>query len=124
MMSRERKKIDSLFEQLMNSKSIRFPSAGRQLDAPTDKGVYVIFGKKGVALHVGRTPRAKYGIQQRLRAHLSGNSSFVRIYLGGNVSQLRNGHRYKYIIVEDARHRALLEAHAVGQLLPKHIGVG
>lgn len=92
------------------------------MEAPLEPGVYVIRKEKNV-LHVGRTSRAKYGIYQRLKNHLHGASSFTDKHLKGNGEALRKGQTYQYLIVKDARLRALLEAYTIGMLCPKHIGL-
>ena len=94
------------------------------MEAPEAQGVYLIYGPKGRLLHVGRTPRAKRGLAQRLRDHLNGASSFVNQYLGGVGYRLRQGYAYKFLVVRNRRHRAILEALAIGALCPAHIGLG
>jgi hypothetical protein len=93
-------------------------------DAPTDLGVYLIYDRKGQIVHVGQTPRGKAGIRQRLFNHLYGQSSFTEHYLKGDGARLRKGYAFRCLVVRDARLRALLEAHAIGQLCPAHIGTG
>lgn len=123
-MSLEANEIDMLFEKLNTSLVYEFPALGEKLMAPEDRGVYIVLSECGDVLHVGNTPRAKNGINQRLKGHLSGSSSFVNSYFQGQGSLLRNGCGYKYLIVESARQRALLEAYAIGTLCPKHLGHG
>lgn len=123
-MSSERRRIDSLYRQLLDCEPVRFPQPNQRLHAPTYKGVYLILNPRGSVMHVGSTPRAKNGIRQRLNGHLGSRSSFVNIHLNGAGHLLRKGYAFKYIKVDNARYRALLEAHAIGQLLPKHIGTG
>jgi len=102
---------------------LQFPQERQQLKAPSEPAVYII--RKGeIVLHVGRTLRGKYGLYQRLKNHLYGASSFTDKYLKGNGATLRKGHTYQFLVVEDARLRALLEAYAIGTLCPKHIGLG
>jgi hypothetical protein len=55
---------------------------------------------------------------------LCGRSSFTYYFLDGDGSRLREGYSYQYLEVADARHRALLEALAVGWLCPAYLGVG
>jgi len=120
----ERKRIEDLFTDLCNKPVRLFPKERERLSAPSDSGVYII--RKGdTVLHVGRTVRGKEGIRQRLKNHLHGSPSFTNKYLKGNGAVLRDGeHTYKFIVVEYARDRALLEAYAIGILCPKHIGLG
>lgn len=116
--------IRGLLRQLQVSPLHRFPPNGGRLEAPIDQGVYLIFGPKGRLLHVGRTPRAKRGLAQRLRDHLNGASSFVIQYLNGRGQSLRRGYTYRYLVVRSRRKRAMLEALAIGALCPAHIGLG
>ena len=123
-MSRQRQTIDRLFRALTACEPVKFPKPRQPLDAPSQKGVYLILNPRGIVLHVGSTPRAKNGIKQRLNAHLQSNSSFVKTYLSGRGSKLRSGYKFRYVKVKNSRTRVLLEAYAIGQLLPKHIGTG
>lgn len=123
-MSREKQTIDRLFQKLLACEPVTFPKLRKPLDAPTQKGVYLVLNPSDAVLHVGSTPRARSGIRQRLRAHLQSKSSFVKKYLKGQGSKLRLGYKFKYVKVKKARTRAILEAYAIGQLLPKHIGTG
>jgi hypothetical protein len=61
----EREKVKALFDRLISAPRKTFPLLGGALDAPNDKGVYLIESPDGRVLHVGRTPRAKGGIRQR-----------------------------------------------------------
>ena len=122
-MTSERQEVRKLFAKLCKQRPQIFPQSREQLEAPLKSGVYVIRKSKNV-LHVGRTSRAKYGIYQRLKNHLYGASSFTDKYLKGNGEALRKGHTYQYLVVKDARLRALIEAYAIGMLCPKHIGLG
>lgn len=123
MMTRERQKIEKLFAELCKEPMCQFPQKREQLIAPSERGAYVI--RKGdIVLHVGRTPRGKNGLHQRLKNHLYGSSSFTKKYLKGNGAVLRDGHTYQFLVVEDTRLRALLEAYATGMLCPQHIGLG
>lgn len=123
-MNQESNKIKKLFDKLITSEAHNFPALGKKLEATTDKGAYIILSNRDVVLHVGSTPRGKNGINQRLKNHLSNSSSFVRSYLDGDGSKLRKGHCYKYLTVDNARYRVLLEAYATGELCPKHLGTG
>jgi len=73
-------------------------------------------------MHVGRTTRARAGLLDRLRAHLNGQSSFVRLHLKKRRALLRQGYSHCWVEVPSARRRALVEALATGVLCPKHIG--
>ena len=75
-------------------------------------------------MHVGKTSGGREGIQQRLKNHMQGSSSFVKKYFKRKYKKLRKTCRYQYIVVRKQRTRALLEAYAIGQLCPKHIGKG
>ena len=120
----ESQKIKNLFNKLCKQHKLPFPQHRKALNAPSQPGVYIIRKGKSV-LHVGRTLRGKGGLHQRLKNHLHGSSSFTNKYLNGKGEMLReNGYTYQYLKVEAPRLRALLEAYAVGDLCPKHIGLG
>lgn len=123
-MQRELQTIKKLFAQLMKAAPIAFPSARQRLDAPTTQGVYLIFGPRGRILHVGRTVSGQRGLRQRLNNHLQGQSSFTASMFKRKGHLLRETHSFAYLEVSDARRRALLEAYAVGNLCPEHLGVG
>ena len=123
-MKRESKAVSALFAKLMQAPLQKFPEPRQKLNAPDRQGVYLIYGPRGKVLHVGRTPRAKGGIAQRLRSHLSGNSSFAIRYLDRDGSILRDKHKFRCLAVANPRRRALLEAYAIGHLCPAHLGLG
>jgi hypothetical protein len=122
-MDAEREKLSKLFDELINAPKQNFPRSRERLKAPPDKGVYVIYNPEGKPAHVGSTPRGKGGIHQRLRDHLAGRSSFTVKYLDRHPEKLREGYEFCCIIVPDGRLRALLEAYAIGQFCPAHIGL-
>ena len=122
-MNKEAQKIRAAYKKILSAPAINFPSSG-PLDVTTDHGVYIILSPRNVVVHVGRTLRGREGLNQRLRNHLSGSSSFSRKYLIGKGAKLRSGYKYKFLAVKDARKRALLEAYAIGNLCPKHLGLG
>lgn len=123
-MSRELRQLEKLFQTLVAAPKTKFPPPRGRLIASREKGVYLIFSPRGAVLHVGCTPRANRGIEQRLKNHLASESSFVYQYLGGNGSKLRSGYSFSYVEVADLRTRMLLEAYSVGHLCPRHIGHG
>jgi len=118
------KRIEKLYKELIDSKKFQFPHKGSSVNAPTQKGVYIILNKNQKVVHVGCTPRGKYGIWQRLENHLQGLSSFADQYLDGNGRRLRNGYLYQFKIVSKPKDLKYLEALAIGKLCPKHIGKG
>jgi excinuclease UvrABC nuclease subunit len=120
----ERQTIKSLYVLLLKQARPRFPADGSKIDAPEQRGVYLIYDRHDVVFHVGSTPKGQRGIAKRLRDHLNAASSFTNKELNGDGSLLRDGFTFQYLVVEDARHRALLEAYAIGALCPKHIGHG
>jgi len=123
-MPSEYQTIANLLEKLLRQETHEFPQRRHRLEAPENHGVYIIRSNDTI-LHVGRTLRAKGGLQQRLTDHLRGNSSFVRDYLNGQGATLREtGYTYQFLVEQDARTRALLEALATGTLCPRHIGTG
>ena len=88
------------------------------------QGVYILLDEKNKVAHVGRTLRGKNGLRQRLNNHLRGQSSFVRNYLEGQREIIRAKYPYRYLIIENDRERALVEALGIGKLCPKHLGLG
>jgi hypothetical protein len=123
-MKGEPKAIKAKLGQLLRTPKVPFPRAGERLDVPDLHGVYVIYDPKGRVAHVGRTVRGKRGLHQRLSNHLQGKSSFVVKALSGSGAALREGYKFRFIHVEKSRLRALLEAYAIGQLCPDHLGDG
>jgi hypothetical protein len=101
-----------------------FPLQREKLQAPNGRGVYVIYNGRGRVVHVGRTPKARGGIAQRLKDHMAAASSFTLKYLKGKGAKLRGAYHYRCLVVANARHRALLEAYTTGRLCPAHIGLG
>lgn len=123
-MNKSQNKVKELFEKLLLAENRKFPLPKMALDATSERGVYIIYNPTGKVVHVGRTPRAKWGIYQRLKDHLSGKSSFTYNYLANNPNRLRRGFTFKYIEVKNVKIMAYLEAYAIGNLCPEHIGVG
>lgn len=120
---KEVEKIKNLHNELIRTVKIPFPKKGQSIDAPTKKGVYIIYNSKDQVIHVGRNKKAKAGLQQRLKNHLYGSSSLARNYLKPHQINLRAGYYYSYILVKDDRERALLEALSIGLLCPRYIGL-
>lgn len=123
-MPSERDRVVSRFDKLLEAPLTRFPQNREAIDAPDNQGVYLIIGPRGKVLHVGKTNRGKRGLHQRLSNHLNGSSSFTKAYLDGNGTVLRSGHAFRFVEIEDARLRTLVEAYATGVLCPAHLGVG
>jgi hypothetical protein len=121
--AKERREVIVLFRQLRRQPAIPFPQPRQRLKAPYARGVYLICDPGGRVVHVGRTPRAKNGLHQRLSDHLAGRSSFVHDHLQQDGSRLRAGYTFQYLEVEDTRKRALLEAFATAWLCPDHLGL-
>ncbi len=122
-MTSEQKTVRAQFNELRRAPLYTFPAPRKKLDAPDRLGVYLIYSPQDKVLHVGRTYRGKSGLAQRLRNHMAGASSFTSQYLKGHGSKLRDGYKFRCLVVEDPRLRALLEAYAVGCLCPAHIGL-
>ena len=116
-------KLEKLFEKLNCSKLLSFPNKGR-VNVTDSKGVYIVYNTEKEVLHVGSTPRGKNGLNQRLYNHLTGSSSFSRKFLKPNNISLRDGYTFRFIEVDDARTRGLLESLTIGKLCPKHFGTG
>jgi hypothetical protein len=123
VMTRECRKIEALFAKLLKQPMLQFPKERQRLEAPSEQAVYII--RKGkVVLHVGRTVSGRGGLNQRLKNHLYGSSSFTKNWLKHDGSSLRKGHTYQFLGVEDPRLRGLLEAYTIGKLCPEHFGSG
>ena len=120
--STERTLIQSLFLELTRAPRHSFPVDGYELEAGDGQGVYVIYGPEKEVLHVGCTYRGKRGLRQRLRNHLQAASSFVDKHFENDGSRLRQGCTYQFLVVDEIRTRILLEAYAVGNLCPVHVG--
>lgn len=123
-MTSEQKAVKSLFAKLIRSPLQTFPESRGKLNAPAGQGVYVIYDPRGRVAHVGSTPRARGGIAQRLRSHMAGASSFTRVKFNRDGSKLRGKYKFRCVKVSVKRHRAFLEAYAIGNLCPTHIGIG
>jgi hypothetical protein len=123
-MKGEPKTIKAKLNQLLKSPLLRFPVRGDRLTAPYLQGVYIIYDPKGRVAHVGRTVRGKRGLHQRINNHLHGRSSFVIKALNGKGARLRQGFKFRFIAIGNGRLRALIEAFAIGQLCPDHLGDG
>lgn len=121
---REHARLSSLLRKLTSAPRVEFPLRGQLLKAPTDKGVYIIYGPTGKILHVGSTPRGRRGLAQRLRNHMHGISSFTRKNPERWRQILKAKCKFSYLVVKKDRDRALLEALAIGALCPEHIGTG
>ena len=122
--ARDFRTVKAQFRALLQQPLRKFPMPGEPLDAPKLKGVYVIYDPKGKVVHVGRTPKARGGLAQRLKDHLSGASSFTLHYLKKDGAKLRGRYRFRCLAVGDRWLRAYLEAYAIGRLCPAHIGLG
>ena len=123
-MTQEPKTIHQLLQKLINSKSHSFPPKYQPLKAPTKHGVYIIYNAKDQVVHVGRSVRGKNGLHQRQKNYLQGSSSFTVNYLDEDGSKLRNGYKFKNLVIHGDRKRALVEALATGTLCPRHLGLG
>jgi hypothetical protein len=124
MQDQESKLIAALLERLMHEPCWPFPAPGVSLIASAQRGVYIIYSPEDEVLHVGSTPRGRDGLAQRLRNHLAGKSSFTRAKFDGDGSQLRNGCKFRCLVIENGRQRALVEALGIGRLCPEHLGSG
>lgn len=89
-MKSEQESVRVLFIRLMRAPPQTFPRAREKLHAPDKQGVYVIHGPRERVLHVGRTPKARRGIAQRLRDHMCAASSFTNQYLEGDGARCRS----------------------------------
>jgi hypothetical protein len=117
------KAVDRAYLKLLEAPLIRLPASRRDIDAPETQGVYIIYGDYNRVLHVGKSARGKKGLLQRLKNHWDGKSSFVGSYLDRDATALRAGFKYRYLEIDDARSRALLEMYATAKLCPLHLGL-
>jgi len=113
----------NLYKQLIASTVHIFPTRGK-INVSNNHGVYIIYSPEDEVLHVGMTPYGKKGLNQRLYNHISKTGIFYRKYLAPRAISLRDGYKFRFIEVENARTRALLEALTAGQLCPAHFGTG
>lgn len=117
----ECEEIEFLYKKLEKSEMFAFPETGK-VQVSKKQGVYIVYHSDESVLHVGRTPRGKNGLNQRLYNHITGSSSFSRKYLKPHKISLRKKCTFRFIEVEDVRKRAFLESLTVGRLCPAHIG--
>ncbi|MCE7995311.1 MAG: hypothetical protein HEP71_25260 [Roseivirga sp.] len=116
-------KIESLFQELVNSSMHCFPAKGR-VRVSEKQGVYIVYSKQNQVLHVGRTDGGENGLDQRLYNHIAGESVLRKNYLRPNGINLRQGGSFRFVNLEDYRGRVFLEALAIGKLCPAYIGKG
>jgi hypothetical protein len=115
--------IMKLHQKLISSLLLPFPLNGK-INVSNKQGVYIVYGVENIVLHVGKTNGAKEGLNQRLLNHVRNQSSFSKLYMQPNKIALRNSSNFRFIEIENARTRALLEALTAGLLCPAHIGTG
>lgn len=119
----EQEKIMRLYQDLIDSETFLFPSAGK-VQVSTKQGVYIVYDNNDLTLHVGKTNGGKNGLNQRLLNHVRNQSSFSKLYMQRNKIALRDWGKFQFIEIADSRERSLLEALTAGLLCPKHIGTG
>jgi hypothetical protein len=96
--------------------------------------MYVLYGPKGKGRYVGEAHGIN-GVRGRLMTHLRESDGVTQIWLRAQKSRLpqrglfrkygstlRSRGGFRYLVVENARQRALLEAYATGCLCPDYIG--
>lgn len=120
---KESQTIKKLFENLISTNFHFFPTKGK-IKVTDNHGVYIIYNSDNVVLHVGNTPSGRKGLNQRLYNHISSTGVFYKKYLQPYEIKMRGTHKFRYLEVEDPRHRALLESFAIGSLCPVHLGTG
>lgn len=119
----EAREIMSLYETLIVSDKLMFPSKGK-VNVSKRHGVYIIYNHNDIVLHVGMTPYGKGGLDQRLYNHISKAGVFYSKYLQPRGIEMRGKYFFRFIEVENPRIRALLEALTAGLLCPLHFGTG
>ncbi len=110
-MTREQKRIRTLFDQLMSAPLKDFPYRYTKFDTASEQGVYVIYGPRLKVLYVGRTYRG------------DNYSGGLRRRLITQRQKIQGGSKFRCLVVKKPRERALLEAYATGFLCPKQIGL-
>jgi predicted GIY-YIG superfamily endonuclease len=123
METNEPKVVLEFYNKLCKSELYEFPEKGK-VNLTNKHGVYIIYSSNNEILHVGMTPYGKDGLNQRLYNHISKSGVFYREYLKPRNMSLRGTCKFRYIEIEDARIRALLEALTAGKLCPAHFGTG
>jgi hypothetical protein len=119
----ERNIVLKFHEKLVSSELHTIPTVGK-ISISNKQGVYIIYDYQMKVLHVGKTNGARNGIDQRLLDHISNRSSFSKLYMKPNKIFLRNSAKFKFVEIDDARKRSLVEALTAGLLCPLHIGTG
>jgi hypothetical protein len=114
----ELNQIMALLRKLKKRPIKTFPVLHQKIDAPQKPGVYIIYSPRGRVEHVGESR----SIAGRLRGHMGNSSSYVNKSLRRRGAQLRGAYRYRYLTVVSPRRRMLLQAMAIGQLCPRHLG--
>lgn len=107
--------IRTLFEKLQAATLQRFPAEGQKFSAPTQPGIYVLYGSRGKVRYVGQA-RGSQGLRARLMAHL--NHHWHTAKYG---SKFRTHGSFRCLVVQNERQRALLEAYATGCLCPAYM---
>lgn len=113
--------IQSHFNRLIKSRLLSFKSTTDVNNISTNLGVYIIYNNKKEVLYIGRTPKAKGGLKQRIKNHLNGASSFSINFAQKNNLDLKKIGKFRYIPIEDYSERAYTEALATGKLCPQYI---
>ncbi|MCB0472544.1 MAG: hypothetical protein KDC56_05745 [Flavobacteriaceae bacterium] len=119
----ENRIVRDLHNKLVDAQLYAFPVRGK-IFVSESQGVYIISDGEGRALHVGSTKYGKGGLNQRLYNHISKTGVLYNEFLKPNGINLRDGYFFRFIELEDARKRALVEALTAGLLCPEHIGTG
>lgn len=119
----EADEIMSLHKELIKSEKFIFPVKGK-VNVSKNHGVYIIYDPNDIVLHVGMTPYGKDGLDQRLYNHISKTGVFYRNFLQPRGIEMRGKYFFRFIVVENAKTRALLEALTAGLLCPEHFGTG
>lgn len=89
------------FNDLKKAKLISISNKFEINNSPSRHGVFIIYNEKKQVLYVGRTPRAKEGLKQRIINHLTGASSFYKNYLEPENIDLKKIGKIRCIEIED-----------------------
>lgn len=120
---KETTEVKDFFEDLLKAQLMRLPSQGPP-KVSSNQGVYILYSVIGVVLHVGRSIRAKGGVNQRLNDHLKGKGSFTREYAYLSKIELREEVPFRFKEVHDDPKRALVEAFTCRSLCRVHLATG
>lgn len=105
---REPEEILKLHKELLASTFIPFPVSG-VVNVSDKQAVYIVYDTNDKVLHVVTTKGGFKGLNRRLYDHLTRTSTFRKNFVLPNKVVLRNGCKFKYIEVANARREHCLK---------------